>query len=245
MKARPDKWTSEAAMCASFVAAAESAGWLVYPETAGHDLVLVATERVAVQSGFEVGDQVAVEAKLVANLEVLAQAIPADRRRYAGDRGADFYAVLVPTMPPGFRDVAAALGILVIRCACDGGQAYHSYNPVQMSDWERAGLLCSAPQPLVLPLRVRMPAGLPSPRKVTPWKVDAVRICLLDRELSRDDFKGTQVSSRTFVDRGWMQVSRREGRVPFWTLVDRPTRPDRMYPEIVAALREEAAGGTP
>ena len=39
------------------------------------------------------------------------------------------------------------------------------------------------------------------------------------------------VNRRTFLDRGWCE---RDGKT--WRILDSATRPDRVYPEIVAAL---------
>lgn len=74
--------------------------------------------------------------------------------------------------------------------------------------------------------------------------IDAVRLCLttVERggELRSSDFTGTQVRARTFVERGWMSVARREGRITVYQLADHEGRPDRAYPEVVAALRRTA-----
>lgn len=65
------KYELEKDLCADFAAVARGDGWTVYPEQGGWDLLLVR------------GDlQVGVQAKKVANLEVLAQALEDDSPHY-------------------------------------------------------------------------------------------------------------------------------------------------------------------
>lgn len=73
---------TEAALCQAFIRSVP-AEWIVYPETAGWDILLV--HRIG-------GWQIGVEAKQTLNAKVLCQAI--DGVRYNAD-GPDFRAVLV------------------------------------------------------------------------------------------------------------------------------------------------------
>lgn len=244
-------WATEAEMLGALVADARRLGFEAYPETAGHDLILVAPAgREA--SGLQAGDTIAVEGKLRANLAVLRQALPPFRRGWLhGTRGAAFYAVAVPGVDDDFRQVAGGLGIEIIIVRPDGevsaGRRWARrerlpethFEGIRWDDGLRTGLA-----PLELPaIRVEMEAGCPSPRVVTPWKLDAVKLCLTAAarggEVATADFKALHhLRHRTFVDRGWMRLVRRDGRAAVWALVDAPDRPDRAYPEIVAALAQ-------
>jgi hypothetical protein len=246
MKPNVEKWATEAEMFSAFMAEARTLGFCCYPESGGHDLILVAPTGLEA-GGLVEGDQIAVEGKLRDNLAVLHQALPPGSLYPArkSQTACDFYAVLVPGAAPEFRDVARALGIRVLQqrpgTAPKPPRGWHP--PHQLAHgWEddmRVGL----PRKRLL-LEVEMEAGAPSPRAVTPWKIDAVRLCMTvaerGGELRSSDFTGTQVRARTFVERGWMQVVRREGRVTVYQLAEHDGRPDRVYPEVVAALRRTA-----
>lgn len=225
-------------------AAARARGWRVCPETAGHDIVLVVGQDCG-DGNLEPGDQIAVEGKLSANVKVLAQALPSDSRAHAPRRGTDWYAVCVPNSDADFRDVASALGIVVLRVYPER----HPLDPCPLDALEQAPsrMRCSGTTRLALPdLDVVMAAGKPSPRALTPWKISAVRLCILgqSRDLTTDDFRPTPVRHRTFLDRGWMTPRGRVGRVCSYTLCDHSGRPDRAYPEIVAAIAREPCFGS-
>lgn len=88
-------YATEEALCEAFAGAARADGWTVYPEQGGWDLLLV---RRAVQVG--------VQAKLVAGVEVLLQAlptldgyVPTYRRREGPEEGPNYRAVLVSRFP--------------------------------------------------------------------------------------------------------------------------------------------------
>ena len=88
---------TEAELCAMFRSAAEADGWIVYPEVDGWDLVLVWSGDAPVPeggTGVKKGDQVAVEAKLRANVGAIQQAVTRSTYRYRGQP--DFRAVLAP-----------------------------------------------------------------------------------------------------------------------------------------------------
>lgn len=232
-------------MFAAFIADAERLGFTAYPESCGHDLVLRAGPNIAVAESWQAdglaeGDTIAVEGKLHPNVAVIEQALPPWHRVYdptAKTRSADWYAVLVPASDSAFRAVAAAVGVLVWTRAPDRAAAHRwDVTTWQPTGWPAehrvTGFL-----PLDLPPPVRMAAGLPAPRAVTPWKVDAVRLCLRGGQLRTSDFRGTRVRAPTFVQRGWMREVSRDGRHAVYELTDAVDRPDLAYPEIADALR--------
>lgn len=209
-----------------------AAGWTLYPETLGHDLVMVA----ATVAGVEPGTQVVVEGKLRATPTLLRQALPPDLRRHEGRAGADFYAVLVPSFDDDFRQVADALGIIAIAMRPD-----RSWSRWDAPTWPER-YRCLARAPLQIPgIALDIAAGAPAPRALTPWKEAAVKACLtgLERPIGAEDLG---IARRAMIARGWVERIG-TGRPVVYRLVDAADRPDRLYPEVVAAVL--ASGWTP
>jgi hypothetical protein len=202
---------SESALCAAFRAWAESQGWVVYPEVSDWDLVLVTAT-----------GQVGIQAKLRANLDVLAQCLGA---------GPKLRAVLVPDVGPSFRKIAKTLGLSV---------------------WAPIGKLFvdfGLPQPfrggrdLVLPPIVTdLPAGVKSPRQLTQWRVRALRLCAILRErgwVTSQDIKACGLSLTYWTShRGVLMKSERVDGL--WRYVPDPKRkmPDVGWEEISKQLAE-------
>lgn len=246
------KWESEAAMFAAFRDLVEQHGIDFYAEAGGHDALLHVTERWPTaddyQNGLRPGDVVLVEGKLKPTFEVLEQILP--HRRYGtGWSGGDWAAVLVPEAGREFQEVAAACGVVTI--VLKPPDAHVPYRPVTYGppalacmhgfhdSLRQYGDRVSVPE-----VNVRQPAGLPSPRVVSQWKIDAVRLCMrgTGAELRTDDFRyPSAVRAPTFVQQGWMRMVRREGRKAVYELLDHTFRPDKRYPEVVAALLERDA----
>lgn len=225
-------------MLGAFAARASAGGWTCYPESCGHDLVLVGQGRTVV-----------VEGKQVPSLEVLFQALPPLPDQKNRDR-ADFYYVVVPRAPMEFREVAARLGIGVTiqRPPDPEGPNRGRWTREPTSDdtrcrWAPAeDLRCVGPGPRLRPVLLvpGVQAGSPAPRSVTEWKVAAVRLCL--RALAGEEIRSRDIQKplrpSLFVERGWLRQVGQEGRQRVYVLGDGPTRPDLVYPEIVAALRD-------
>lgn len=247
-------------MLSAFAEHATAIGFRCVPEYGGHDLILVAgsdlldpyenMSRNAIPHGVEPGDVIAIEGKLHATPTLLRQALPPHRRMYNTEKPApcaDFYAVVVPRYDGEFETVAQALDIGVVVMAPDRERDDNygkSVIPAALDRWTMhdSYRVTGHPRIDVTGLNVKMRPGLPSPRSLSPWKIAAVRLCLLgqQRELQRADFAGTPVRLRTFSDRGWITLVRREGRHGVYALADVAGRPDLHYPEITAAIRAEA-----
>ena len=243
-----ERWKAEAEMFASFVVAVKALGFTCYPESCGHDLVMVAPEVIPPEVSPHVrpGDLLVVEGKLVGSVEVLAQAMP-PHVRHARERemwpsakvrpSAHWYVALVPEVSSDFRDMAWAVGVVPM----DWTRHYSDRVRLDVLGRLPPSLRIEPGELLRLPeLCVELTPGQPSPRRVTSWKVAAVRLCLLGRD--GRTLTAEQVPSkmrRTFIDRGWLA---REGRgnTAVFTLLESETRPDRAYPEIVAALVGQA-----
>lgn len=228
-------------MFAAFIATVKADGWLVYPECCGHDLVLVAGPAVRLDdhSGIETGDVVAIEGKLRANLAVLSQALPRSHRSHV-KRAADWYAVLVPGVDGAFLEIAQALGIQVLVFQRDTCRQRHGLRGAWAPELRVTGF-DRLPVPSV---QVELTPGQPGPRLVTPWKLGAVRLCVTaasrpGNQLTSADFKTERVSVPSFQRNGWLEVSGRAGRITIYRLLDAPGRPDKAYPELLAALTRE------
>ena len=97
-------FATEADLCARFLAALDK-GWTAYAETAGWDILLVRDA-----DGFQIG----IEAKLKMNTHVINQAI--EHSVYWVDHaGPDCRAIMIPEGEGGFDQIAAYIGITVIR----------------------------------------------------------------------------------------------------------------------------------
>lgn len=216
----------ESDLCADFRDAAESDGWVVYPERAGWDLVLVWPGEAPVPSGatlLEEGSQVGVEAKLRANADVLAQAIGHPMRE-----GPDYRAVLVPKASEAFVAVARAIGLGVYTYRHCGSWRYRG-------GWERPRKTVAAPArhwaprkrlwlPPVVP---RHAAGVPSPRPLTPWRVRALRLCHRLRHqgyVTTQDFRELGLSMDAWRDR-WVR-RQYPGRGAVYVMVPGAELPD-------------------
>jgi hypothetical protein len=253
VKKRPEpKWESEAAMLTAFADLMRACGFRVVPEHGGHDLLLVAGGAVAAPEGsyihipecIEPGDIIAVEGKLQGTVTMLRQCIPPDRFHTTPGRAcADFHVAVVPAVSHDFRLVAGALGIRVWQMDPPGFRGWDmarlSHSPLADSD-----RILGFPRIVPTALDVAIVPGLPSPRALTPWKLAAVSLCMVGavRDLTDADFHGTILRPRTFLEKGWLTRTRGAGRSAVYALGDAPGRPDRAYPEIVAAI---AAQGGP
>ena len=172
-------YKSEAELCSFFAEYARAVGWKVFPETSDHDLLLVAGADVRTM-GVDVGEQIGVQAKLLPNVEVLYQAMPHPHAK----AGPNYHAILVPRATQAFKVVAGRLGIIVFEAT--GG-------PKDEKTLERS----VRNELMALPshLKTYYPAlswhpeielwtqpGVPHQTSITPWKVGAVRLCMVGVE---------------------------------------------------------------
>jgi hypothetical protein len=234
---------SEADLCTMLSERARDQGWRVFPETADHDLLLVATAEVKTFNA-RAGDQIGVQAKLHPNIEVVAQAMPHGWR----EKGPHFHAVLVPVAVKEFDLVANRCGILVMeatrRVWRDGRLRRERYIDHELRylppslrhyydemDWHPD-------------VEILVPAGVRSPKRITPWKVDAVRLCLetLRRGfITTADFRKAGVSMTVWRQKKWIEsTGERIGRSMKYRLVLENKPPHLAWPEIAERLGEDA-----
>lgn len=228
MKAAPNIVPrTEAELCDLFAEAARADGWDVYPEVRGWDLLLVwrgaGRSMPAKSSRFHedlyaavpAGWQFGIDAKMRANVEVLDQAAS----RMGAKRRPDAGAVLVPTHSGSFESLARRLGLAVfdLRNCADRKDRY---------GWERERRPISPISIRAIPPETRTgPVPLPpvplvgsgghaSPRSLTPWRVAALRLCILLEQqghLTGADFKAHGVDRRTWLEQRWL-VAEGSGR---------------------------------
>lgn len=244
---------TEVELCERVREWAERIGFVVYPEVDGWDLVLVPEKAVRLDMTHDVdpGHQVGVHAKLRANCDVLAQAMP--RRRH---RRPHIPLVAVPRPGPGFREVARALGIGVIDTEPARRYRWQKTNPGRH---QHDPVVCGWPvkvgtdSPLVLPpiASLAIQAGSPSPRVLSDWRVKAIRFVAWARaegsftiaDLERQGIGrhwaerwGDFLETRAVVRRG------RPVRINVYSLTDRPVLPDRGYEDVAAELLAAGPG---
>jgi hypothetical protein len=219
------QFETEAALCQAF-ALRVPAEWIVYPETAGWDLLLVHR-----QGGWQIG----IEAKLTLNAKVLAQAI---KGRRWNSQGPDFRAVLVGKVVAESAELAAALGITVISPAplprepdwggvswaprSKQGPKVPEFKPdlpsseslTRIGEW-----WSNYDRPVwhdQFPLqRHRLPdyvpevaAGVPSPMILSDWKIKAMRVCVWVQRhgtITRKEFRALGIDPSRWMNGAWLK----------------------------------------
>ena len=242
---------TEAGLCAAFIEALEP-GWTVYPETAGWDMLLVLEERreytamekrVRLRCGqdypLESGTQVGIEAKLRGNFKVLSQALPSiawcDVEEQAGP---DFRAVLIPKGSSEFKEIAAALSLVVIEMEPKGDYPPPFADRLESVLRHRTCWQHSRHHklPEIVP---DTPCGVPSPRTMSRWKIGAVRLCMRLRErgfLQRADFNEFGISTTAWYHR-WLVKGEKFGRVQQWVAKPGWVPWDEQEPGVAEQLR--------
>ncbi|WP_460384593.1 hypothetical protein [Pseudomonas amygdali] len=175
--------TSEAQLCAVFMMEFNSLpGWTCHPEAAGFDVLVV----------HEDGRQIGVEAKLALNAKVADQILPSLGDEFYGRPGPDHRLVIVSKITDssaGIKKMLEHLGIRVLVASkysrvkgCSHGFSIDSelFWPEKklprfgysnrMFDWWPEQR-CKVPSVVET-----LPAGVPSPIRLTPWKESALRV---------------------------------------------------------------------
>jgi hypothetical protein len=189
----------EADLCSAFLALVPD-GWLAYAETGGFDILLVRQE-----DGFQIG----VQAKLRLNAKVLCQALEMGRASAITDPNPDCRAVLVPKGAVGadMARLCAHVGLTVIGLDPGRPDRFAPDLPRLKQDgegrvWFEQGPSRRIPLPDLVPDVI---AGAPAPRKLTAWKIKAMRIAVtLEREgrVVREDFKHHKIDIRRWIAPG-------------------------------------------
>lgn len=228
MKASPPVFETEAALCQAFIAGVPPE-WIVYPETAGWDILLVH------RAG---GWQIGIEAKLLLNAKVLEQAI---RGRDRGGAGPDFRAVLVGKVVAENATLARALGLTVIApkpmpwvsewasryekqgpkipafrpdlpaaeaLTCIGSwwsRWHHDFDWLDQFPEKRHHLPDYVPE---------VAAGVPAPMILSDWKIKAMRVCVwVERRgnITRAIFRDLGIDPSRWMDGHWLKAATERG----------------------------------
>lgn len=186
---------SEVQLCEQFISVLINSSFVVYPEVGDWDIVAVALD----------GSQLGVQAKMKPNIKVLYQAI---RRPYNGPR---YRSVLVPKASREFRHVARSLGLYVFTSRMNLTMPGYT-NLITLG-----GLKVWEGRPLWLPpVPSTEKAGTSSPRQLTRWRVQAIKLCLRLKEqgyITSKDFKEFGISKHTWVVNKWIRPYGKKGRL--------------------------------
>ncbi len=232
-------YTDEKELCVDFAEHAKSLGWKVFPETSGCDLLLVAGDGVKTV-GVDAGDQVGVQAKLKGNLEVLRQSIPGPHQT----SGPAYQAVLIPEVTPDFEYIARELRILVFKGSTNNGWGPASKKIKGFGTsliWVPRDLKLYYDAPLWHPdVELWTDPGVSSPKSITPWKVNSVRLCLdaIERgHVTTAHFREARISIKRWIDNKWLKdTGERVGKSKRYVINDATRPPHVLYPEIAAKI---------
>ncbi|MBA1280334.1 hypothetical protein [Stutzerimonas stutzeri] len=217
MREKPEPIKTEAELCSLFINALNKQdGWVCYPEAAGFDVLIV----------HEDGRQIGVEAKLALNAKVADQILPDHGDDYYGAPGPDHRLVIVSKITDASAGIAKMLhrlGVTVITphaAWTSNGHAHEFYlddlirREADGKTWFGHQFLFdwSPAQRCHVPAVVSdLPAGVPSPVRLTPWKEAALRVVAQMR--SQGFITAKQIAAHGIGATAWTQPS---GSKPAW-----------------------------
>ncbi|MBG4980368.1 hypothetical protein GHV66_07310 [Pseudomonas aeruginosa] len=231
---------SERDLCAAFIKEFNQVpGWTCYPETAGFDVLVV----------HEDGRQIGVEAKLKLNAKVADQILPGSWQDRWGKDGPDHRMVIVGTITDASRGISRMLqmlGVSVLEARMvprqtasgfvDGPTFGLRHWPSSSDDipfdWnppERCQVPCIVPD---------VPAGVPSPLRLTPWKEKAMRVIATMRQQGFITAKqiaehGVCSTSWTRGAKPWLRPGAVRGQ---WVETENMPAIDQQHPEAYAQI---------
>lgn len=241
---------TEAELCAAYSDFARACGWVVYPETAGFDMLLVRPE-----GDEHAGTQIGIEAKLKLNMKVVDQILDPTPYSTQWERGPDYRAILVGSVGGG-----AGVVRLLSRCGVTtiapqpmadilrGSQLWPESRSDCDKDWYVEGSHHEGPWTDLNPaMRCELPeflptvaAGVPSPIQLSKWKIGALRVLAtleLAGGISRPEIKhfGCDPSAWTRGPTRWLDPS----DAGQWVKSERLPKFDQQHPEIYAHVLAE------
>lgn len=186
-KAKPEPITKESELCEVFMREFNQIdGWTCYPEAAGFDVLVVHDD----------GRQIGVEAKLTLNAKVADQILPNHGDDFFGRAGPDHRIVIVSKITEASAGIAKMLHRLGVKVLIPR-DAWERTGYVRRFDLEDSLLTLedrdvffgrellfdwSPAQRCQVPAVVSdLPAGVPSPIRLTPWKEAAIKVVALMR----------------------------------------------------------------
>lgn len=251
---------TEAELCAIFMREFnEQPGWTCYPETAGFDIVVAHDD----------GRQIGVEAKLQLNAKVADQIMPGEQAFAWRHEGPDHRLVIVRSITEanaGIAKLLRHLGVMVWapttreRSKAGARFEYETYahfgvhehlwkdeevaDPPTHSEHGHHWLAWFDWNPvkrLVLPeIPPDVPAGVPSPVQMTPWKIAAIRV--LARLRAQGYITAKQIVAEGISPSMWTQHWLQPGAVKGqWVETLRLPKLDEQHPELYAAANRAIA----
>ncbi len=233
MKKPPKPKISEADLCRDFIAWAAPQGWTAYAETGGFDLVLVNAEV-----------QIGVQAKLRFNATLLRQIIPEDYKW--SSIGPDYRAILLPAFDRDVNVVAHFCGIqffypewsLPHRRFADHKEFFPGIDPDRWHHWDHEKRV---PLPDYIP---DVAAGASGPRKLSRWKVAALRITAvlsLRGYVTRKDFATFGITPALWTQSGWLKYDRQKKQYMPGNELRFAEQHPAVYQQIIEDLRKDYA----
>lgn len=247
---------TEAELCAAFIEQFNAIeGWTCYPETAGFDVLVV----------HEDGRQIGVEAKLKLNAKVADQIIPSGWHARYGTPGPDHRLVIVGTISDANEGIAKMLGMMGVEVLAprmsrmrgeftEYGSTYklapdfqlesflsyrgaESFGQPHLFDWnppERCVVPCVVPD---------VPAGVPAPLRLTPWKESALKVLIQLRKqgyITAKQITAHGISSTIWTQgkTAWLCKGETQGQ---WVATDRLPAFDKQHPGAYEKLMDLTA----
>lgn len=243
----------ESDLCALFIMEFNKLpGWTCYPEAAGFDVLVV----------HEDGRQIGVEAKLQINAKVADQILPGRGDDIYGRAGPDYRMVIVNKVTDasaGIVKMLERLGVTVLRPRSTWtaqGDCFTFDLDSKLADvsgrrpsWDCYMFDWNPPERCQVPVMVtNLPAGVPSPVRLTPWKESAFKVIAQLR--SQGFITAKQIAAHGVGVTAWTQGA---GSKPAWlakgavrgTWIETEHLPpfDKQHPEVyalaVAGLKTE------
>lgn len=237
---------TEAELCVAFIEQMNKIdGWTCYPETAGFDILVV----------HEDGRQIGVEAKMRLNAKVADQILPGGWSIRYGTPGPDHRLVIVGGITDASEGIAKMLGMMGVEVLKPWKAMGHGFAWVpdfrlqsffdhrgramwgedHLFDWnppERCAVPCVVPD---------VPAGVPAPMKLTPWKESAIRVVIQMRRQGWITAKqitqhGISASIWTSGPTAWLQKGLAQGQ---WIPTDRLPNFQQQHPGAYAKIEEQ------
>jgi hypothetical protein len=254
-----EEWESEEKLCQAFIDYAKGHGWTIYPEQGSWDILLV-------RKGIQIG----VQAKKVASVHMLLQALPTSVGKASyGKKGPQYRAVLYGRASGRTEKarrehnneiiaLAMRLRLLVIKPPLIGQEWVSPRDNASFSTLGRFSTFNSQirwkhyhwrPEELewVPPFVPDLPAGVPSPQSVGPWKIAAIKmeqlhdecgfVCLTDaREVSKE-VEGTW-NAKTLLSLYFRCTGKRVEGCNQMKWVLKKTKPSDLFPEVAKEMMQ-------
>ena len=230
------RYKLEKDMCDELASYARNDKWIVYPEQGGWDLLLV---RNSIQVG--------IQAKLRPNIKLLSQSIVPEE--YDGPH---YRAIAVGNLTQAERiditKITKELRLVFIDMSIH--PTYWLYNSLSVAPIRHYRHFPKKPL-WIPPFVPDLPAGVPSPKNVSPWKVSAVKleiiamnkgwVSIIDaRDVVNQEVPEKSQGSypRTLLKTYFTCTNERDPRKPRckkWVLKHR-SRPSKLCPEVFDVL---------